>query len=78
MEAVKTENTVAPKTKQELTQEYTNVCAVMGDKVFRSKLLQAEIDSDQMRMHALISELTKIANEEKAAALKVAATSTEV
>lgn len=75
MEAVKTADTVAPKTREELTQEYTNVCAVMGDKIFRSKLLQAEIDSDQMKMHGIITELTKMANDEKAA--KAAAASTE-
>lgn len=47
------------RTKEEITQEYGNTCAILGDRVFKSMALNNEISQIQQKL----AELNKEANE---------------
>lgn len=48
-----------PRKQNELDQEYTGICAAIGQKQYQSKVLEQEI----LGLNRLLSELAKEANE---------------
>lgn len=56
------------RTKQEITQEYTNLCIQSGEKSFQIKHLERDIRLIHSRCKKLNSEMQAILDSEKAAA----------
>jgi hypothetical protein len=56
---------IPTKTEKDINEEYKKHAAMVGDKEFRKKLLEVEIDQEFMAMNKLCLDLQALKNAEK-------------